>query len=97
MSIVTGLMLFFTAVTFAAAFWFVARVVPKTLQRRSERQIDMHGEALIALAGALSRPQPAEHEARLAANYAAHRTALLTLKPDATVPAPKTAGVKLAA
>ena len=97
MSIITGLMLFFTAVTFAAAFWFVARVVPGTLQRRAARQIDMHGEALVALAGALSRPQPADLEARLAANYAAHRSALLTLKPDAAVPAPKGEGVKLAA
>lgn len=97
MAIVTGLMWFFTAVTFAAAFWFFAKVVPGTLERRTQRQIALHSEAVTALATALSHPQAEGLKARLLANYDAHRAALLALKPDADVPAPRAFEARLAA
>jgi hypothetical protein len=88
-NVVTILMIFFSWALVAAVAYAASLVVPRSLDRRRQRQIEQLTAGAELLADAIARHSgDAAHLARLSANYTAHATALTQLgQPVPTVPA----------
>lgn len=79
-NVVTILMIFFSWALVAGVAYAASMVVPGSLDRRRQRQIDQLTAGAELLADAIARHSgDAAHLARLSANYAAHATALTQL------------------
>jgi len=90
-SIITGLTIFFSVTTVAVFFYPLFKLTPSWLERRLNRKIAFHRDALTALETALTLPGVDRVQAaRLAAQRDFHRAALRSLAAD--FPAPTVTG-----
>lgn len=79
-NVVTILMIFFSWAMVAAVAFTAAQVVPRSLDRRRQRQSAQLTAGAELLADAIARHSgDADHLARLSANYTAHARALAQL------------------
>lgn len=82
--IINGLMIVFSISTVVVFLFPIIRLAPSWLERRLNKQIVFHSDAVEALAVAIERSHndPAQRE-RLVQQHDYHRTALIALAPEA--------------
>jgi hypothetical protein len=89
--IITGLTIFFSVTTVVVGLYPIVKLTPSWLERRLNRQIAFHHDALLALDAALALPgNDGTQASRLTEQRDFHRAALHALA--AKVPAPRVTG-----
>jgi hypothetical protein len=76
---INGLMIFFSVTTVAVILYPIIKLTPSWLERRLDRKISFHRDALVALESALAATNDQAQSARLATQLDFHRAALASL------------------
>jgi hypothetical protein len=90
-TMINGLMIFFSVTTVAVILYPIIKLTPSWLERRLDRKIAFHRDAIVALEAALIATTDAAQTARLTEQRDFHRAALASLavpQPVQTVTGP---------
>jgi hypothetical protein len=85
-TMINGLMIFFSVTTVAVILYPIVKLTPSWLERRLDRKIAFHRDALVALDAALAATTDPVQTARLTEQRDFHRAALASLAVSPAAP-----------